>query len=182
MFGIVFKPTAIHNFFGLRMSMLVDTRMPLESLIGSHSNKLMSKLKTRTAEGRVQLLDEFLLGKVDQAKARLSIVDEAVDFIDCKKGLVTIDEVAEKFGISRRYLEKHFLEKVGISPKLYCRLKRFVMLSLALVYENNCDWQDLVEKAGLHDQSHLIKEFLEFDKATPMEYFKNHKEMTRFLK
>jgi hypothetical protein len=56
------------------------------------------------------------------------------------------------------------------------------MLSLELAYENNSDWQALIEKAGLYDQSHLIKEFLEFDNATPSDYFKNHKEMPRFLR
>jgi methylphosphotriester-DNA--protein-cysteine methyltransferase len=127
-------------------------------------------------------LEQFLLQRISEARARLSIIDEVATFIDEKKGLVTVDQLAEKFKISRRYLEKQFLEKVGVSPKLYSRLKRFVMLSLELAYENNSDWQTLIEKAGLHDQSHLIKEFLEFDKTTPAKYFKTHKEMTRFLK
>lgn len=182
MIGVVFKPTAIHNFFGLRMSNLVNNRMPLDLLIGKEAPEMLEKIKMSNENDRVQLLEQFLLKRMGEAKTRLSIIDEVADHIDEKKGLVTVDQLAEKFKISRRYLEKHFLEKVGVSPKLYSRLKRFVFLSIELAYENNSDWQALIEKAGLHDQSHLIKEFLEFDKTTPTKYFNTHREMTRFLK
>lgn len=182
MTGIVFKPTGIHNFFGTRMSSLVNSRMPLELLIGDEATALISGIKTGGESERISLLERFLLNHLTAAKSRLSIIDEVADYLDEKKGLVAVDEVAGKFKVSTRYLEKHFQMKVGISPKLYSRLKRFVILSLELAYENNSDWQDLIEKAGLHDQSHLIREFMEFDKTTPARYFKTHREITRHIK
>lgn len=183
MAGIVFKPTGIHNFFGTRMSNLVNTRMPLKMLIGDTHVALVENVKNSNQDAdRVAHLEAFLLAYLPAATQRLTIIDDVVDYIDSKKGVSTVEEVATHFGISKRYLEKRFLEKVGISPKLYSRLRRFVLLSLELAYHNNSDWQDLVAKAGLHDQSHLIKEFMQFNHMNPTEYFKNHREMPRFVK
>jgi AraC-like DNA-binding protein len=165
------------------MSELVNNRIPLSLLLNAKETTLFNQLNSQLKdEDRVKLLEEWMLVQLPIAKKNLSIIDEVADFIDEKKGLIAIEEVAVKFKVSRRYLEKQFLQKVGVSPKLYTRLKRFVMLSLELAYNNNSDWQELLEKAKLHDQSHLVKEFLEFNKENPTEYFKNHHEMTRFVK
>jgi hypothetical protein len=105
MFGIVFQPTAIHNFFGLRMSNLVNSRMPLELLIGDKANEMLTAIKVGSEAERIQLTEQFLLQRIAEAKSRCSIIDEVADYIDERKGLITIDELVEKFKISRRYLE-----------------------------------------------------------------------------
>lgn len=183
MFGIVFKIPAIHNFFGLRMSTLVNARMPLELLLEHNDAALPGKMKNAgDVETRIRLSEEFLLPRVPAARANLTIIDEAHAWIDEKNGLVTVDEVSEKFGISKRYLEKQFLVKVGVSPKFYARIKRFGALSNKVAHNENIDWQDIVFQNGFHDQSHLAKEFMEFNKQSPTSYHRNHHEMTRFVK
>lgn len=181
--GIVFKPSGLHNFFGMRMSQLVNHRMPLELLLPAQAGSFWSALKTeRKVKGRIKLLEEFAMSLLPAAKARLSIIDEAVEFIDHHKGRITVEAVALHFKISRRYVEKHFLEKVGVSPKFYARIKRFNTLSKKVAYSKKFDWQDLVFENGLHDQSHLIKEFMEFNQMNPTEYCSKHTELIRFVK
>lgn len=183
MVGIVFKATAIHNFFGLRMSNLVNSRMPLNLLIGEEADKLLESVKKAESDlGRIKYLEEFILGRLPDAKKRLSIIDEASEYIDQKEGLVSVDEVADHFRVSRRYLEKQFLEKVGVSPKFYSRLKRFSVISNKVAHSEKVDWQDVVLESGLHDQSHLVKEYKEFNHMNPSEYHQNHIELTRFIK
>jgi AraC-like DNA-binding protein len=123
-----------------------------------------------------------MLSRVSEARKKITIIDEVLEFIDHKNGSITVDEVATKFRISRRYLEKHFLIKVGVSPKFYSRIKRFGALSNKVAHSEKIDWQDVVNENGFHDQSHLIKEFKEFNKMNPSDYHQNHTEMTRFVK
>jgi len=183
MAGIVFKPSAIHNFFGVRMSSLVNSRMPLNLLIGNEAELLLQQLKERTEDNhRVQLLESFLLPRLHEAKKHLSKIDDAIEYIDKKGGVVTVDEVAHQLKISRRYLEKQFLPKVGVSPKFYARIKRFSILSNKIAHIKKVDWLDVVLESGLHDHSHLAKEFQEFNHMNPTEYHQNHTEMTRFVK
>jgi AraC-like DNA-binding protein len=183
MAGIVFKPTAIHNSFGIRMSSLVNNRMPLELLLGDTAGVLLEKIKHGNSdETRIKVLEDFVAPRLADANKKLSIIDEALDYIDEKKGAIPVDAVAAHFKISQRYLEKQFLDKVGVSPKFYARMKRFTSLSIQVAYNQTIDWQDVVFKYGLHDQSHLVKEFMEFNKMSPSNYLLNHQEVARFVK
>ncbi len=181
--GIVFKPSSLHNFFGLRMSELVNNRMPLELLLNNKAELLYNAIKDEGREAeRIKIIDEFLLPYLPVTKSRLSVIDEAVEYIDLTKGNSSVERVASHLKISRRYLEKKFLEKVGVSPKFYARVKRFSILSNKLAHSKKVDWQDVVFESGFHDQSHLVKDFMEFNGMNPSEYHQQHRELVRFVK
>jgi AraC-like DNA-binding protein len=183
MVGIVLRPCSIHNIFGIRMSQLVNSRAPLTFLPGLPEAILWSAVKEQTSvEGRIRILEELMLSYLTVAKANVSVIDEAVDHIDSRKGCITVEEVATFLKISRRYLEKKFLEKVGVSPKYYARLKRFGALSNKIAHNPKIDWQEIVNEFGFHDQSHLVKEFLEFNQMNPTQYHLLHRELSRFVK
>lgn len=183
MVGIVFKAAAMHNFFGLRMSGLVNNRMALEHILPEQTASLLKAIETaKTDQAKICILEEFVLTRLPEAKSRLSVIDDAVEWIDQHQGCVSVEGVAEHLKISKRYLEKKFLEKVGVSPKFYARMKRFVSLSKIVAYSDKFDWQDIVVKFGLHDQSHLVKEFMEFNQMNPRDYLIKHNELIRFVK
>ena len=183
MVGIVFKATALHNFFGLRMTELVNNRMALEHILPDETEPLLQAIETAvTDEDKIKILEAFVLTRLPEARARLSVIDDAVEWIDQHKGCISVVGVAEHLNISKRYLEKKFLEKVGVSPKFYARIKRFVSLSKIVAYSEKFDWQDIVFKYGFHDQSHLVKEFMEFNQMNPRDYHLKHNELFRFVK
>lgn len=184
MAGIVLKGTAIHNLFGVRMSHLVNNRMQLDLLIGvEETTHLMQAIKNcPNAAERINSLEQLLLPRIQEARHRASIIDEILDYIVTDGGKVTIEDVAIKFNVSKRYIEKHFLEKVGVSPKFYSRIVRFSKVMYDVLYKKMTDWQDVVFEHGFHDQSHLAKEFIEFNQMNPSEYFEKHREMTRYVK
>lgn len=156
--------------------------MALEHILPETDLILVTFKKAATDEDKVKILEEILLTHLADAKSRLSVIDEAVELIDQKHGCITVQTVAEQLNISKRYLEKKFLEKVGVSPKFYTRIKRFTNLSKEVAYNKYLNWQDLVFKYGLHDQSHLVKEFMEFNQMNPTDYLTKHQELVRFVK
>lgn len=183
MVGIVLKATSVHNFFGLRMSGLVNSRMALEHILPNETGSVLNAIESALAdEERIKILEEFVLKRLMEAKSRLSVIDDAVELIDRHKGSISVMEVAEQLKISKRYLEKKFLEKVGVSPKFYTRIKRFSNLSNVLAHSPKVDWQDIVYQNGFHDQSHLVKEFMEFNQMNPTDYHLKHNELIRFVK
>ncbi len=83
MVGIVFKATAMHNFFGLRMSGLVNNRMALEHIFPEETGSVLNALESAiTDEERIQILEKFVLKRLEDAKSRVSVIDDAVEFID----------------------------------------------------------------------------------------------------
>jgi len=181
--GIVLKPCTVHNIFNSRMSELVNSRAPLSFFPGLPVEILWTAVRNESSdEGRVNILEELMMSYLPVAKSNISIIDEAVEYIDMCKGCVSVVAVAERLNISRRYLEKKFLEKVGVSPKFYARLKRFGSLSNTIAHQEKIDWQQIVLEYDFHDQSHLVKEFMEFNQMNPSQYHLLHREMTRFVK
>lgn len=180
--GIVFYPNAIHNLFQTRMSMLVNNRMELSLLLGELASTTHDRMRNQGDKDRINTLEELILQFLPDAKTRQSIIDDSIEYIDQQSGITQISDVADKFSISKRYMEKQFLVKVGVSPKMFARIKRFTQLSNQVANSREIDWQSLVDKFGLHDQSHLVKEFMKFNNMSPAEYLKNHHEMSRLVK
>lgn len=180
--GVVLKPTALYNLFGLRMPTLVNNRIPLTMLPDSDASHLAERTNAeKTSSDRVSILRTFLMDRFETARSHFTIVEDIIKWIDANHGNVTIDEVAAKFRVSRRYVETKFLEKVGVSPKFYARIRRFSYLSNIIVRSTDVNWQDIVHLGGFHDQSHLVKEFLKFNGMSPAEYVGNHKEIIRVV-
>ena len=183
MVGAVLRPATLYNFFGLKMTNWVNNRSPLEFIMGEKAGKLVEQIKlSTTVEQRISVLEDALLSQVAKAKQRASIIDDIIDWIDERTGSITIDEVVHTFNVSRRYLETRFMEKTGISPKLYARIKKFGLLSNKIAHSQEVDWQDIVYENGYHDQSHLTKEFKKFNGAPPSKYHETHNELVRHVK
>ena len=85
------------------------------------------------------------------------------DFFD------NIENVASRYGITSRYLQKLFLQYTGLTPKLYSKINRF-QNSLRLVTKKEISLTSIAYDCGYFDQSHFIREFKSFTGFTPSAY------------
>jgi AraC-like DNA-binding protein len=85
------------------------------------------------------------------------------DFFD------NIENVASRYGITSRYLQKLFLQYTGLTPKLYSKINRF-QNSLKLVTKKDTSLTSIAYDCGYFDQSHFIREFKSFTGFTPSGY------------
>ena len=76
----------------------------------------------------------------------------------------------EATGYSHRRFIALFLQGVGLTPKLFCRVLRFQRILDRLRADPNASWADLALAGGYSDQSHFNREFREFAGVTPGEY------------
>ena len=73
-------------------------------------------------------------------------------------------------GYSRKQLINRFRQHIGLPPKLAARVIRFSHAVRLLQESEERNWMDIAFDAGYYDQSHLIRDFLEFTGSTPTEY------------
>ena len=90
----------------------------------------------------------------------------AVALAHVSKGQCAVDRLAEVAGVSARQLDRLMLQHVGVTPKLFLRLRRFqnVMAQAQSTYRN---WADLAAACGYCDQSHLLRDFGQFVGKSP---------------
>jgi AraC-like DNA-binding protein len=185
MVGVVFKPAGMGSIFGLPMYEFSDQRTPLSDVLGKAAQEISGRIfESQTHQERINHLEGFLLGYLSRKNITYSRVDYAADLIVSNKGLINLSEIVNEVFLCRRQFERKFLYQVGVSPKYYARIRR-VSLVCAQLAANRWqvkDWHDFIHQAGYYDQSHFIKDFVEFIGQNPSLYVKNNLELANFLR
>ncbi len=180
-FGIVLQPAAFASLFRVGVKDAVDRRIALDCILGKEGKYLELKMQEASNNTeRVRIAEQYLLQKIWLSKLHPLSVNFAVNLIDSRNGLISVEEIANEVGTSRRSLERDFMDKVGISPKFYTRLRRFAHISYLLMY-HKMDWHDLVNEGSYVDQSHLIRDFQFFNGRSPVDYLLHNRELIRYL-
>lgn len=183
--GVVFMPAAVSTLFGISMEGTADSRIELSSLLGNEVGTWCdSIIAAQSTETRIDRIQNYLTSKLDGHRARYNVGDLAASRILSTEGNITVEELASELCVSRRQLERKFLEKTGLSPKLYARIVRMSPISNFVAHHDDekIDWQDLVFKGGFHDQNHFVKDFKKLNKLSPEQYHNKHQELTRYIR
>ncbi len=181
--GIVFKPTAIFHLFNLPLIDFTNTRIDLRDLDLHLFDQIAEKLwEIKETSGRIDLLESILLTLVAQRKNELDGVDFAAEKILAYRGNTSISELIEQSFMSRRKFERHFLNRIGFSPKYFASIRRYGYVCSLMAGKRAVTWSELLYQGGYYDQSHFIKDFKRFSQRSPVEYLSKNQELAHFVK
>lgn len=168
--GVHFKPGGAVPFLG-PVSELRDAVVPLEALWGTETAELRDRLlDAATAEARFRVLERVLLARATRLSGHHPTVAFALEQFRSVPQRLKISEVARWSGISQRRFIRVFDEEVGLTPKLFCHVRRF-QRALRLVEDSReVKWADVALGCGYFDQAHLINDFRAFSSVTPAVY------------
>ena len=173
MLGIRFYPHAAAYFFSTKIDLLNNLVVDGRDIAGAETAELHARLlDTKEWPDRIALVQSFLLRLLairQGGLVRAAVVGDVmremrkVDFFE------NIDQVAGRYGITSRYLQKLFLQYTGLTPKLYGKINRFQQ-SLSLIGRKERSLTSIAYDCGYFDQSHFIREFKSFTGNTPSGY------------
>jgi AraC-like DNA-binding protein len=176
--GVHFKPGGAFPFLGLPAGDLADTHVDLETLGGQSAPKLRERLcEASTAADRFQLVQQALISHLFRPMEHHYAVAAALEALD-QRSDVTVRDVARNVGLSQRRFIQIFKSEVGVTPKLFSRVRRFQRARAFIEQKDTSDWTNIAMECGYFDQSHLIREFQEFSGTSPAAYLRQH---NRFL-
>ncbi|CRK82101.1 helix-turn-helix transcriptional regulator [Neobacillus massiliamazoniensis] len=178
---VEFKPLGAYRFFNVALNELKNQIYTAEDIFNKEGEKLQEKLKEMISiDEKVRFVQQFLCRQMLLLNKSDPITEYAVNQITKSKGLITVSELSEKMGYSRRYLATKFSENVGLSPK---ELTSVIKFQEAYRKMNLMSLEDNELYEMYYDQSHFIKEFKKFTGLPPKEYImKNNKLGTIFYK
>lgn len=169
--GIMFKPTAVHQLWGIPMDSLTHKLIDAEAILGLKLINLMNKLQQDEAYlTKLYWVNDFLQDAVAHRVHQTVYCEEVVSYMNQHNGSVSVYDVAKHFKRTTRFLERKFKMEVGISPKYLNRIFQFNHTLSILKYSPDIKWSDLAQRAGYFDQAHLIKAFIEFSGKSPVQY------------
>ncbi|MBC8070733.1 MAG: AraC family transcriptional regulator [Deltaproteobacteria bacterium] len=164
-------PIGAHRLTGVPARLLADAVVGLGDVFGSAGPSLTARLQELPSwEARFDVLDTFLLARLERARAVPRIVVAAHQRIVASHGAITVSELARELGISRKHLIAGFHEHVGLAPKLFGQVVRFHgAIAHVLADGSHRDWARIATAAGYYDQAHLIRDVRRFSGYTPGE-------------
>jgi AraC-like DNA-binding protein len=177
--GIVFRPSGLATLFNLPVYQYTEERIDLKKVFMPFIvEKYAAEIAGVTdATAKAKLLENFVLQFYEANKPEPDYIDEAANKIVDSYGLLNVNELMENIYMSRRNFERRFFKKVGLSPKYYARIRR-IGYSLNLVAgKKKVDWAKVFSECEYYDQSHFIKDFLEFTGRTPQQYLEENSEL-----
>lgn len=181
--GIVFKPAGLATIYDLPMHEYTEERIDLRNLFATGLlDKYTSSLAAaQEPKQKAQLLEDFVMKQFEVSKPEPDYIDQAANLIVEKNGLLHVNELMETVYMSRRNFERRFLKKVGLSPKYYARIRRISYLTNMIAGKKKVDWAKIFSECEYYDQSHFIKDFLEFTGRTPQQYLEENKELAHLV-
>jgi len=176
MIGVYFRPGRAAAFLRAAMTDLTDRTVAIDDVWGANGVRLAEELSDLDEAGRINRLESYLLAFLSAAPRPTGSIDmpAVTAHILQQRGRVTIEAMADAAGVSRQHFSRQFRERLGISPKLYCRLARFHSGLAHARDQGRVDWAQTALDLGYADQSHMIAEFRQFSALTPQALVSGH--------
>ncbi|MCE3294877.1 MAG: transcriptional regulator, AraC family [Crocinitomicaceae bacterium] len=156
-----------------------NTAVSLEKLFGKEGIELEEKvLAAADNTVRIQLIEAFLLGRLQSSEAIDRVSRSCVEVLLQLKGQISVDELSDQLNVNRRQLERKLSAAIGLSPK---QLSKIIRLQATLKMLENGQFTNLTELAyenGYFDQAHFIKDFKEFTGMSPKQFYADNLKMT----
>jgi AraC-like DNA-binding protein len=171
-FGIFLKPFASWKLFRIPPAQFAGQEFQAQEVFGPWITELWLKLaECETFCERIQVATETLLPFAEHASPPTRTMAAAQNLFQTNFG-TRIQQLAHESCMSVRTYERKFLGEMGISPKLFARLRRFQMaLDRKRALGNR--WLDVAHDLGYFDQMHMVKEFRAFGGEAPSTLVEN---------
>ena len=163
--SIIFKP---QNFEIIRilLTKIVDNNLHRSEATDLLNAKLLTDLMTT-----IILNNNSYDDCTNKSKHKLFTIREYIDenFTD----IINLDELAEKFYISKFYLTREFKKTFGATVIQYVLYKRIEYAKELLKYTNR-SIEEISEACGFNDQSYFSRQFKKCENMTCLAYRKKH--------
>jgi len=170
-FGIMFRPGAFHPFFRRPVSELTNRIVPVQRLFGDAGHSLGAAIIASDEVARcIEIAEDFLRAKRPAPDENLDRVSRIVKRIAETPAITHVKHLLDDLDISRRTLQRHFDDYVGVSPKWVIRRYRLHEAIDRIAPGQRMEWANLAVDLGFYDQAHFIRQFKTLVGRTPQDY------------
>jgi AraC-like DNA-binding protein len=171
-FIVRFHPGAFYRLFGLTAAYFKTNPVASFEAISKDNqfdiNRFFEECNT---QGRIAFIERYIEQSLKPV-ATPGILNKTLSYIHKIKGNSTVKALSEDAGVNYKWLERSFLKNVGLLPKEYIQLQRFLHAYLDLVEASDVDLMRIAVSNGYYDANHFLKDFKVYTGKTPMEYLR----------
>lgn len=161
--GVAFRSGGLTAFHDVPAVRFTDSIVDAADVWGEGAGMLLSTLSgLDDLARRLDVIERFLLERLRARPDEDLLLRDAADRLKAGEGVAGVRAAA---GLSQRALHELFERRIGLRPKLFARIERFVAALDAA--PTRASWADLAAEAGFADQAHLSREFVSLAGSPP---------------
>jgi AraC-like DNA-binding protein len=169
--GVRFRPSGFAALWPEPVSRLTDLARPVAEVLGPEAAAELERVRSEPdLDDAVREMEAFVERHRRPLPRAAELVDEAVDHIVAAPGVTRVDQVADRFGVSARTLQRRFERYLGVGPKWVIQRRRIHDALAEIESGRDLDWSALALRLGFADQAHLVNAFTELVGQPPSHY------------
>jgi AraC-like DNA-binding protein len=173
-FGVKFRPGGFRPLLGRPVATISESSLSLHDAFGVDADTLEDDVLAATDEHRmIEIATRFLAARLPPPDANVERAASIVAGIAADRGILRVDDLVVRHGMSKRALQRLFNDYVGVSPKWVIGRYRLHEAIERLAAGRPVDWTALALDLGYFDQAHFIRDFRQLAGRTPGEYARN---------
>jgi AraC-like DNA-binding protein len=171
-FIVRFHPGAFYRLFDLKAQYFRNQPVaPFEHIAKSNNFNLGAFFDCNDIEDKKTFVETYVRHSLREIETP-EILYKTLDYIHKIKGQSTVQRVSEDAGVNYKWLERSFAKNIGLLPKEYIQLQRFIHAYLELVEAEDVDLMRIAVSNGYYDSNHFLKDFKVYTGKTPLDYLK----------
>lgn len=170
--SIRFKPDKIFQLTQIPASEFRNRSLSPKDIFGYEFESFEYQLfEQNNTKSRLKVIHKFFAKKFPYSlKLDDALFQYAKATIENNSGYIHLKNLCVKLNVSQKTLENKFKFFLGVTPKEYCRLIRFVN-SVKRFNTSKMNLTELAYASDFFDQSHLIKEYYNYTGHSPKDFF-----------
>lgn len=169
--GVKFRPGGFYPFVQRPMSDFTDRSLPLREVLNVDQDRLMHGMQAQHTDTEIiHYAADFLRGRLPEPDPMVEMVHGIIREIVEDRRLRKVDEVAARFHLSKRTLQRLFRQYVGVGPKWVIQRYRLHGALEQLADPSIRDCLELALELGYFDQAHFTRDFKAIIGQPPTEY------------
>jgi AraC-like DNA-binding protein len=167
--AICFYPGMAYHFFQGPMHVFSDTTTALSDVWNGIAGEIEDKLAcAANNDARTDLIQKYLLQQLVRDNSDLQ-VDHCLKQAQLAGGLLPVSKLTADTGLSQRHLSRKFQQCIGLSPKEYLRVCRFLQSLHHLKKYPKFSLTEIAYESGYYDQAHFNHDYKSYTGHTPGE-------------
>lgn len=158
--GVRIQPGALRTLLGLDVETMVDQSLALDTLLPELFKTSCARLNPwpESLAAFALVVEAVLADRADHASSLDQAVQQVVAQLIASDGDMPMTLLLKSSGLSERQMRRRFVAEVGLTPKVFSRLRRVRRACADLFRQQNFGVASISYDHGFADQAHFSRE------------------------
>lgn len=168
---VVFKPGGLYRLTNIPLNYLTNQYIDAQTVFSNEIKFVNEKIdECKSYLQMIAVVETFLLNEIKRNSCEMHPLDIATTNFFNTDVIPNVDTLAKMAFQSTRNFERHFKQRMGISPKYFLKVMRFENAFRMKNKTPQLDWLTIAFNCGYYDYQHLVRDYKDLTGLTPNQF------------